>query len=91
MLLDSEAPAPTAYTIPDNLANPRLPRPGDRSAQLREQYPDVKLLWAGDWSTFSDPNFWVTVAGITFDDSSSALAWCSSQSLDRDHCTATRL
>jgi hypothetical protein len=59
--------------------------------QLRQQYPDVKLLWAGDWSTFSDPNFWVTVAGITFDDSSSALAWCSSQSLDRDHCTAARL
>jgi hypothetical protein len=59
--------------------------------QLRQQYPVVKLLWAGAWSTFSNPNFWVTVVGIPFDDSSGAMAWCSSQSLDSDHCTATRL
>lgn len=34
--------------------------------RLRNQYPGVRLLWSGDWSTFSAPDFWVTVAGMTF-------------------------
>ncbi len=56
--------------------------------QLRQKYPNVRLLWSGDWSTFSAPNFWVTVAGITFPNSAGALAWCRSQGFDRDHCIA---
>lgn len=56
--------------------------------QLRHQYPAVRLLWSGDWSTFSAPNFWVTIAGIGFSNPDSALAWCTNQNLDRDHCYA---
>jgi serine/threonine-protein kinase len=56
--------------------------------QLRQRYPNVRLLWSGDWSTFSGSDFWVTVAGITFADSSGPLAWCTSQGFDRDHCAA---
>lgn len=56
--------------------------------QLRQRYPNVRLLWSGDWSTFSGSDFWVTVAGITFVDSSGPLAWCRSQGFDRDHCAA---
>jgi hypothetical protein len=56
--------------------------------QLRGQYPGVRLLWSGDWSTFSASDFWVTVVGITFPESSGALAWCRSQGLDSDHCAA---
>jgi len=56
--------------------------------RLRQRYPGVRLLWSGDWSTFSAPDFWVTVAGITFTDSSGALAWCRYQGFDRDHCIA---
>jgi serine/threonine protein kinase len=56
--------------------------------QLRQRYPDARLLWSGDWSTFSAPDFWVTVAGITFADSAGALAWCRNQGFDRDHCAA---
>jgi serine/threonine kinase PknH len=56
--------------------------------QLRQRYPDVRLLWSGDWSTFSAPDFWVTIAGITFADSAGALAWCRYQGFDRDHCAA---
>ncbi|WP_230981586.1 hypothetical protein [Mycobacterium malmoense] len=56
--------------------------------QLRQQYPRVRLLWSGDWSTFSAPDFWVTVAGVTFPESSGALTWCSNQGLDSDHCAA---
>lgn len=55
--------------------------------QFRKLY-NAKLLWSGDWSTFSEPNFWVTIAGITFDDSKGALMWCSSNGFDRDHCIA---
>ncbi len=56
--------------------------------QLRERYSNVRLLLSGDWSTFSAPDFWVTVAGITFDNSAGALAWCRAQGFDRDHCAA---
>jgi hypothetical protein len=58
--------------------------------QLRQKYPgdEVRLLWSGDWSTFSAPDFWVTVAGVTFPESSGALAWCTSKGLDSDHCAA---
>jgi serine/threonine protein kinase len=56
--------------------------------QLRQRYPDVRLLWSGDWSTFSGPDFWVTVAGITFPDSAGALDWCRGHGFDRDHCAA---
>lgn len=55
---------------------------------LREEYPNVQLLWSGDWSTFSAPDYWVTVVGLTYPDPSGALAWCRSQNFDNDHCIA---
>ena len=55
--------------------------------QLRERY-HARLLWSGEWSTFSTSNFWVTVAGITFPTAAGALGWCTSQGFDRDHCFA---
>ena len=55
---------------------------------LRQQYPDVRLLRSGGWSTFSAPNFWVTVVGVTYADSAGPLAWCRGQGFDREHCLA---
>ncbi|MBN3458854.1 PQQ-binding-like beta-propeller repeat protein [Mycobacterium sp. DSM 3803] len=55
---------------------------------LRLKYPEVRLLWTGDWSTFSAPDFWVTIAGVTFPDAVGALAWCRNHGIDRDHCYA---
>jgi serine/threonine kinase PknH len=55
---------------------------------LREQYPGVRLLWSGDWSTFSGPDYWVTFVGITYPDPSGVLAWYRSQGLNNDHCIA---
>jgi serine/threonine protein kinase len=55
--------------------------------QLRQRF-GASLLWSGDWSTFSDSNFWVTVANVTFADSAGALQWCKSRGFDRDHCVA---
>ena len=55
--------------------------------RLRQRY-GAKLLWSGDWSTFSAPDFWVTIAPITYASASGALAWCAYQGFDRDHCYA---
>jgi serine/threonine protein kinase len=56
--------------------------------QLRQRFPGARLLWSGDWSTFSAGDFWVTVAGDTFPNSAGALAWCRGNGFDRDHCVA---
>ena len=55
--------------------------------RLRQQY-GAKLLWSADWSVFSGPNWWVTIAPITFATSDGALQWCRNQGFDRDHCFA---
>jgi hypothetical protein len=56
--------------------------------QLRARYPNVRLLWSGSWSTFSESDFWVTIVGTGFPTADQALAWCTSSGLDRDHCYA---
>ncbi|OBA78146.1 serine/threonine protein kinase [Mycobacterium sp. 1164966.3] len=56
--------------------------------QLQQRFPGARLLKSGEWSTFSGPDYWVTVAGIRFDDSAGALAWCRGNGFDRDHCIA---
>ncbi|NMM83344.1 hypothetical protein B2J88_03055 [Rhodococcus sp. SRB_17] len=55
---------------------------------LRLKYPEVRLLWSGDWSVFSAPDFWITITGVTFPDPDGALGWCVGNDLDRDHCYA---
>lgn len=55
---------------------------------LRLRFPDTRLVWTGEWSTFSFSDFWVTVSGSTFGDADSALGWCRSNNLDREHCYA---
>ena len=56
--------------------------------QLRGRYSNVRLLWSGNWSTFSDSSFWITIAGTGFATADQALAWCTSNGFDRDHCYA---
>jgi hypothetical protein len=56
--------------------------------RLREQYPDVRLLWSGDWSTFDSRNFWVTIVGLESPDYTDVLGWCRDQGFDRNHCFA---
>jgi serine/threonine protein kinase len=55
--------------------------------RLRERY-GAKLLWSGDWSTFDAPNYWVTIAPITFGSAGAALEWCTMNGFDADHCYA---
>jgi len=60
----------------------------DEHLRLRRIYPDVKLLWSGDWSTFDGRDFWVTVVGLHADNPDDVLMWCTEQGFDRDHCIA---
>jgi len=59
--------------------------------RLRNIYPDVKLLWSGDWSTFDSGNFWVTVVGLWSYDFYDVLGWCVDQGFDRDNCLAKKV
>jgi hypothetical protein len=60
----------------------------DEHLRLRNIYPDVKLLWSGDWSTYDGPNFWVTVVGLESYNPYDVLDWCTEQGFDRDNCIA---
>lgn len=61
----------------------------DEHTTLRQKY-DAKLLWSGDWpKTFKRPDFWVTVAGMSYPDRASAQAWCDAHGRDADHCFPT--
>jgi hypothetical protein len=60
----------------------------DEHLRLRNIYPDVRLLWSGDWSTYDGRNFWVTVVGLHSDDPYEVLGWCTQQGFDRDNCIA---
>jgi hypothetical protein len=60
----------------------------DEHLRLRAMYPDVRLLWSGDWSTYDGSNFWVTVVGLHADNPDDVLAWCTRQGFSRDNCAA---
>jgi hypothetical protein len=55
---------------------------------LRERYPNAKLVWANDWTTFSTPEWWVTVVGQPYYDGPSANQWCDSHGINADNCFA---
>jgi serine/threonine-protein kinase len=58
---------------------------------LRSAYPDARLVWSGDWVTFSAPDFWVTMLAEPFATAAGANAWCDAQGIGRDDCFAKRL
>ncbi|WP_235345207.1 hypothetical protein [Brevibacterium sp. UCMA 11754] len=59
--------------------------------ELREEFPRVQLVWSGDFASFKEDDFWVTVVGIGYDDPEEALSWCSSHGLGADYCYAKQL
>lgn len=60
----------------------------DQHMRMRATYPDVRLLWSGDWSTYDGRDFWVTIVGLHSDNPEDVLAWCRSAGLNRDNCAA---
>ncbi|WP_353110005.1 hypothetical protein [Gordonia sp. (in: high G+C Gram-positive bacteria)] len=55
---------------------------------MKQRYPNVRLLRSADWPVFTEKHWWVIVSAQQFSTPSSALSWCVSQSLDKDHCFA---
>jgi serine/threonine-protein kinase len=86
MLSSKHSTEPWTYDSEDGVSYDSVQTLREHQA-LRQKY-GAKLLYAGDWSVFDGPNYWVTVAPFTFSDSGSVLTWCSSQGLDDDHCAA---
>ena len=54
----------------------------------REQFPRVRLLWSGDYSTFELTDYWVTIVAVPFDTPEGALGWCDAQGLPSEDCYA---
>lgn len=57
----------------------------------RVKYPGAILIQSGDWGSYKDDNYWVTIINTPYDDAEPALDQCRSWGLDRDHCIAKRL
>ena len=57
----------------------------------RVKYPGAILIHSGDWDSYKDSDYWVTVIDTPYSDSQPALDQCRSWGLDRDHCLAKRL
>lgn len=60
----------------------------DEFLALRLRFNDVRLLYSDEWSVFSQPGWWVTVAAATFPGPDQANAWCAAQGFDGEHCFA---
>lgn len=57
---------------------------------LRSTY-SARLVWSGDWSSFRDGDFYVTVAAMPFSTPEEANTWCDRQVIDSDNCFAKLL
>ncbi len=51
------------------------------------RYPDALLVRSGDFEDF-EPGYWVVLIPTSFASPDGALAWCTDQGFDRDHCYA---
>jgi hypothetical protein len=54
----------------------------------RVAYPRVRLLWSGDYSTYTYPDYWVTIVAVPFATADEANAWCDANGLPLEDCYA---
>ena len=59
---------------------------------IRSANPGAALLWSGDYTTFTYPDFWVTIMPSSYSSSpESANQWCANRGFDGDRCYAKRI
>lgn len=58
---------------------------------LRARFPEARLLWSGDFTSFTGTDYWVTVTAVPFATPTQANAWCDRRSLPADQCFAKRV
>jgi hypothetical protein len=78
---------PGLYADGITWSNPDIVR---EHMELRQRYPEARLLWSGDWPVYEIPDWWITISGIPMTDEQ-ALRWCASEGYDADHCFAKLL
>jgi hypothetical protein len=55
---------------------------------FRQRFDGARLVWSGDWTTFSRPDFWVTVVGPPRLTAKDANDWCDANEFGVDDCFA---
>jgi len=55
---------------------------------FRQRFAGARLVWSGNWTTFSGPNFWVTVVGPPYYFAEEANSWCDANKFAADDCFA---
>lgn len=76
------------------LVNGKADTYGDILAEYRElhsRYDRALLLWSGEWSSFTNPDFYVTVVATAYTNPDDANGWCDGQGIDAQHCFAKKL
>jgi hypothetical protein len=58
---------------------------------LRQRFGGARLVWSGQWTTFSGPDYWVTVIGPSLLTAADANRWCDSNGFGVDDCFAKYL
>ncbi|MGY4867314.1 hypothetical protein [Mycolicibacterium elephantis] len=56
--------------------------------RLRQRFSGARLVWSGHWTTFNEPDFWVTVVAPSLPTALDANRWCDSQNFAADDCFA---
>lgn len=55
---------------------------------FRQRFSGARLVYSGNWSTFSDDDWWVTVVGPSWFFPQDANRWCDQQDFGVDDCFA---
>lgn len=55
---------------------------------FRQRFGQARLVYSGQWSTFSDTDWWVTVVGPSWTFPENANRWCDDQDFGVDDCFA---
>lgn len=62
----------------------------DFQASLTE-HPEARLVWSGDWDSFRQGDYWVTIVDLPSAAARSANQWCDREGFPADGCYAKRL
>ena len=58
---------------------------------IRSRFPDARLLWSADFTSFRYKDFWITIVATPYADGAAANSWCDSHAIGPDDCYAKRL
>jgi hypothetical protein len=59
--------------------------------ELRRRYPNVLLIWSGNYSDFRSSDFYVTVVAMPYADGQDANQWCADEQIAATDCYAKLL